>query len=230
MIHIFFPFFLYVVIIVCFTAYSKSLRKPIKIPTWFMSIYNIFNSMINLFIVYNLNPIFNTKFGFNLPYTTSVHQMLYLHYLTKYLDFTDTIIMILRHKWNQVHFLQLFHHSTIGVVWAYILQQAPHPSASIAFGALANSFIHFVMYLHYFVTGIGYKNPFKKWMTTLQILQFSICFIHSIAYIRQYPEKKHQALLQTLYMTAMLLLFYVYVYLGRSNTNPFCKNLRLKEQ
>lgn len=25
--------------------------------------------------------------------------------------------MILRHKWNQVHFLQLFHHATIGVVW-----------------------------------------------------------------------------------------------------------------
>ena len=138
MLNLFKTFISYVGIVSVLTVYSKARHIPIKINNSIMLIYNGINSMCNLYIVWGLARYFmNFNFGMSIPYNEDIHRYIFLHYLTKYLDFFDTIFMILRHRWKQVHFLQLFHHSTIGVVWQYILYMAPHHSASIAFGALA---------------------------------------------------------------------------------------------
>jgi fatty acid desaturase 2 (delta-6 desaturase) len=207
-------FFQYIAIISAFTIYSVAKREPTTIDKRVIAFYNISNSLINLYVVIGLSPyVLNDSWGFHVPGDEQFKHYIWMHFLCKYIDFTDTIIMILKQNWNQVHFLQLFHHSTIGVVWHWLYYTAPLTTATWGFGALANSFIHFLMYLHYFVTSFGIKNPFKSIMTSLQMIQFAICLVHSAIVIMYVSELHTSAFVQTFYMSSMLALFYVYVYL-----------------
>ena len=206
-------FFLYFLTIGITYLYSSLKILPTKISKVFLILYNLTNSFSNLYIVLGLQTyILNNHLGFNFKLNDDVKYFIYLHYLTKYMDFVDTIIMILKHNWHQVHLLQLFHHSTIGVIWSWVYYTTPDISATVAFGAFVNSFIHFLMYLHYFVTCIGIKNPLKKYMTILQMFQFFICLLHSLYIIIMIPELYIFAYVQTFYMISMLVLFKIYVY------------------
>ena len=81
-------------------------------------------------------------------------------------------------------------------------------SSTISFGAFANSFIHFLMYLHYFITTLGINNPFKKYITRTQLLQFAVCLVHSIAVIAvEDIVPKRYAVIELIYQTTMLVLF-----------------------
>ena len=207
-------FFQYIGIISTVSIYSVAKREPSVIDKRIIAIYNISNSLLNLYIVFGLSPyVLNNSWGFYVPGDEKFKHYIWMHFLCKYIDFADTIIMILKQNWNQVHFLQVFHHSTIGIVWHWLYYTAPLTTATWGFGALANSFIHFLMYLHYFVTSFGMKNPFKSIMTSLQMMQFSICLVHSIITPFYLPELSTMAGVQTLYMLCMLSLFYLYVYL-----------------
>jgi hypothetical protein len=43
-----------------------------------------------------------------------------------------------------------------------------------------NSLIYFIMYSHYLVTSLGYKNPLKKIVTMSHIDQFYSCITRSV--------------------------------------------------
>ena len=43
-------------------------------------------------------------------------------------------------------------------------------SGGLGCSAIKDSFVHVCMYLHYFVTALGFQNPFKKWITKLSPL------------------------------------------------------------
>ena len=46
--------------------------------------------------------------------------------------------------------------------------------------AFSNSFIHVLMYSHYFLSSLGVNAWWKKYLTQLQLIQFVICFIQPI--------------------------------------------------
>lgn len=213
MIDYFTSFFSYIFIISMVTIFSNHNHYPFKIPKNIMLSYNLLNSLINLYIVIGLYPyIVNYNVGYSYPYNQTIEKYIFLHYLTKYLDFFDTIFMILNKNWKQVHFLQIYHHSTIGIMWHWVWKDNPNLSATCAFGAFANSSIHFLMYIHYAITTLGYRNPFKKMMTSLQMFQFCICLIHAICWNKNYPQYTIFGNVQICYMTSMILLFYLTVY------------------
>jgi fatty acid desaturase len=221
-------FFLYLGIIGITTIYSIAKKEPTKVPKSFIGLYNIVNSIINLYLVCGLyNYVFNKNFGIYNKSDDLLRYYIYIHYLCKYLDFIDTIIMILSHKWQQVHFLQLFHHSTIGVIWHWILTIAPNDTATWAFGAFANSLIHFLMYLHYFITSQGINNPFKNLMTSLQISQFIICLFHSFIGMIYIPSLFYASFVQIFYMLSMLILFYIYVFKKSKNISKINESTKL---
>ena len=115
-------FFAYVGLISMTSIYSSARRAPLQIPKSVIGLYNVSNSLINLYVFCGLSPyVLNSHFGIYTPADETVRYYVYIHFLCKYLDFVDTIIMILKHNWKQVHFLQLFHHSTIGIVWHWVL-------------------------------------------------------------------------------------------------------------
>ena len=47
-------------------------------------------------------------------------NVLYMFYLSKILDFCDTIFIILGKKWKQLSFLHVYHHLTIFAVSALL--------------------------------------------------------------------------------------------------------------
>jgi fatty acid desaturase len=224
----FYSCFLYISIVSICSIYSKSRYKTIKIPNTLIVDYNICNALINLYIVYGLYPyVCNSSLGMYKDYDEYVDFFIYMHYLTKYLDFCDTIIMILKQNWRQVNFLHIYHHSTIGVLWYLIWRDYSYISASVAFGAFLNSFIHFWMYIHYAITAMGYNNPFKTILTSLQMTQFSVVLCHSLYWIYCFPEYKYIGLIQTYYMLSMLILFYLYVYIKNTNIEYIVNNKNL---
>lgn len=210
----------YIAIISMTNIYSAAKKEPININKYLIMGYNITNSLINLYVAIRLSKyILNSSIGMNIPIDDTVKYCMYIHYLCKYLDFTDTVIMILKHNWKQVNILQLFHHATIGVVWLWVYNESHNVSSTVAFGVFANSFIHFLMYLHYFVTTMGINNPFKRYMTMLQMIQFSMGLIHAIYAPYYQPELIKFGIVQALYMVIMLILFYIYVYKTPTKTD-----------
>jgi fatty acid elongase 3 len=92
----------------------------------------------------------------------------YLFYLSKYWELLDTVVLALRQK--PTIFLHVYHHGImLFVVWswfAYPWMEAPW------WCSFVNSCIHTLMYYYYTVTVLGVSPWWKKWLTSLQILQF----------------------------------------------------------
>jgi elongation of very long chain fatty acids protein 4 len=108
---------------------------------------------------------------------------------------------------QQLTFLHIYHHSSIAVVWGYLLNVG-HGNGTAAFGCLINSFIHLIMYSHYLYTSFGFVNPYKKYITQLQLAQFVLCILHfACAYFYDTVYPKELTWIQLIYQIKMILLF-----------------------
>jgi len=214
-------FFAYVGIISITSIYSSARRTPMRIPTYAIGTYNLVNAAVNFYVMMGLSEyVLNWHVGMHTMVDERFRSLIYIHFLCKYLDFTDTIVMILKHNWKQVHILQLYHHATIGVVWHWLYETGPMTTSTWGFGAFANALIHFLMYLHYFVSSLGVHNPFKNLLTGLQMLQFAICLVHAFVCITLIPELYYPSFVQVFYMSSMLALFYSHVYKKKDVVAP----------
>jgi len=173
-----------------------------------MRVYNLSQILLCGYMCYGLycSP-FSDFFRINSTFSVDAEYFLFVHYLSKWLDYFDTIFMCFRKKDRQITTLHVFHHATIPVVWSILLffNQA---YGTTTLGAFANSFIHVIMYSHYFVTSFGIHNPFKKIVTQAQLMQFAVLIVHScVALIYEKEIKKRFCLLQTAYQITMLSMF-----------------------
>lgn len=178
------------------------LKKP-------LIIYNTLQILLNIYMISGLIgvPKLNNFFGLNTPFDDNLRYFTYVHYLSKYFDYCDTWFIILRKKQNQLSFLHVYHHSSIGIVWGLLLHNGVGNGTG-TFGCLLNSIIHLMMYSHYLWTSFGYNNPFKKLVTQSQISQFYLLFAHSIfvlLYENVYPIQ--YAWIQLTYQIQMITLF-----------------------
>lgn len=137
--------------------------------------------------------------GFNAAF------MIYFHYNNKFIEYFDTIFMVLRAKNNQVTFLHVYHHALMG--WAWFAVVKTWAGGDSWFGAWANSFIHIMMYAYYFMAAIGVPCPWKKVITKMQLVQFVICFVHGWSVIYYQTTPSWLALFQIYVMTTMFILF-----------------------
>eukprot|EP00051_Salpingoeca_urceolata_P029834 m.491181 g.491181 ORF g.491181 m.491181 type:complete len:270 (+) comp29420_c0_seq1:122-931(+) len=146
-------------------------------------------------------------FGVDTPFSATGEYFVFLHYLSKFLDFFDSLFMALRKKDDQLSFLHLYHHATIGPIWGLLLYLG-FGSGTSAFGACINSFVHVLMYTHYLVTSFGFRNPFKRALTSFQIFQFYMCIAHAVVVpLVQDRIPLYLATLQLAYHVSMVLLF-----------------------
>ena len=83
------------------------------------------------------------------PTESGMAVVLHLFYLSKVLDFFDTLFMIVKGNWRQVSFLHVYHHFTIFLV--YWLNTNAFSDRDIYFTVVLNGFIHFVMHSYYFL-------------------------------------------------------------------------------
>merc|ERR1711937_516144 len=98
--------------------------------------------------------------------------VLHVFYLSKVLDFADTVFMIAKGNWHQVSFLHVYHHTSIFLV--YWLNANTFYDADIYFTIVLNGAIHFIMYGYYFATTFNIPVPMfiNKSITNMQLIQF----------------------------------------------------------
>jgi len=106
-------------------------------------------------------------------------QVLYLFYISKTLEFNDTVIMLFRHSFSQVTFLHWYHHASVFVMWWFNV--AFYPGGEAWPSAWLNSFVHVWMYSYYLVSSFGYQVWWKKYITQLQIGQLGLFVIQGIS-------------------------------------------------
>jgi hypothetical protein len=189
-------------------------EKPVEISKGAMLFYNFAQVVINAYVAYAIAaPLGGAVWGIGHLDSPAIRYGVYLHYLCKYLDMIDTLIIVLRKKSDQLSFLHLWHHSTIVVVWGWVVHTWPTAaeggSAAYAYGAWINSCIHVIMYAYYGVAAIDRKlvAPIKKLITTAQLTQFASCIVHAISALFYDTTPVFYNAVQVLYHIGMLKLF-----------------------
>lgn len=165
-------------------------RKPMNIKS-FMIIYNAFQVLLSAYIcIQALRGGWWNSYSFRCQppdYSDSYRSEVMLHvvyvfYLSKFTEMTDTFCFVARKKYNQVTLLHVVHHGIVplstwpGVRWL--------PGGHSSFWGLINSFVHFWMYLYYLMAAMGPEYQkyiwWKRYITQMQMIQFILIFVHSI--------------------------------------------------
>ncbi|CAN8027890.1 unnamed protein product [Ixodes persulcatus] len=164
-------------------------REPMQLR-WIMVGYNFFMVAISLVIFLLLG--FYGWFGhYNwkcqpVDYTESSEAILMTHlswwyYISKFVEFIDTIFFVLRKKFTHISTLHVIHHGMMpmSVWWGVKFTPGGHST----FFAFVNSFVHILMYFYYGLAAIGPNMAkylwWKQHMTTIQMVQFIAIFVHS---------------------------------------------------
>jgi len=188
-------------------------RPPFAIKPYIFT-YNLYQCILNIWCVAAMcyevysNPIFTGIWG-NVPVKGAasfrISFLIWIHYNNKYVELLDTLWMILRKKNNQVSFLHCYHH--ILLIWAWFLVCKIETGGDCYFGATVNSFIHIIMYGYYTLALLNVPCPWKKWITTCQMIQFAVCFSHSCFVVINGNAPIILPLAQGFVMVNMLVLF-----------------------
>ncbi|XP_069769468.1 very long chain fatty acid elongase 2 isoform X2 [Narcine bancroftii] len=138
-----------------------------------------------------------------------VAKVLWWYYLSKAIEFMDTIFFILRKKNGQITFLHVYHHATMFNIWWCVLNWIP--CGQSFFGPTLNSFIHVLMYSYYGLSSIPSMQPYlwwKKYLTQAQLVQFMLTIIHTLsAVIKPCGFPPRCLLFQSSYMATLVILF-----------------------
>jgi len=167
-------------------------RKPFSMKGTMMA-YNLFQVIISTYIVLegwdagwgrHYSWICQNVEAGTEPTSTAMRMVSvsYVYLINKYIEFGDTIFFVLRKKDSQISLLHVYHHA-IMPIYAWI-QVRYLPGGHEIFVGLMNSFVHMVMYSYYLLSAFGPKmQPYlwwKKYLTQLQLLQFTIAIIRTM--------------------------------------------------
>lgn len=105
----------------------------------------------------------------------------YAYFICKLIELLDTVFFVLRKKHRQVSFLHVYHHAMMPICAWIGVRFVPggHPTLL----GVINSFIHIIMYTYYMLSAFGPNVQkylwWKKYLTSLQLIQFSIILVHN---------------------------------------------------
>ncbi|XP_037534765.1 elongation of very long chain fatty acids protein 5 [Nematolebias whitei] len=153
-----------------------------------MVLYNVGITLLSFYMCYELaRTVWHGGYNFFCQNTYSapevdkkVISVLWWYYFSKLLEFMDTLFFILRKNTHQVTFLHVYHHASMLNIWWFVMNWIP--CGHSYFGASLNSFIHVVMYSYYGLSAVPALRPYlwwKKYITQLQLIQFSLTICHT---------------------------------------------------
>ncbi|KAK6626398.1 hypothetical protein RUM43_006709 [Polyplax serrata] len=193
-------------------------KNPFKL-TWLLIPYNLSMALLNGYIAFELF-VASTRLKYSYicqPVTHINHKeelrianAVWWYYFSKLLEFCDTFFFILRKKEKQLTFLHVYHHSTMFSLWWIGIKWVP--SGSTFLPAMVNSCIHVLMYTYYALSALGPAVAkflwWKKYLTILQLIQFTTALIMGINGIRsgcEFPLWMQYILV--IYMISFIVLF-----------------------
>ncbi|XP_049624796.1 elongation of very long chain fatty acids protein 7 [Suncus etruscus] len=163
-------------------------RKPFELKKAMIT-YNFLIVLFSLYLCYEfVMSGWGTGYSFrceivdysNSPKALRMVHTCWLYYFSKFIELLDTIFFVLRKKNSQVTFLHVFHHTIMPWTWWFGVKFAAGGLGT--FHAFVNSAVHVVMYSYYGLSALGpaYQKYlwWKKYLTTLQLVQFIIVSIH----------------------------------------------------
>lgn len=206
--------------IICFIGprFMKN-RKPYDFGL-FLSAYNFALVGLNYYIMkelisasaaakysYICTPVRHDSYDVN---EMRIANALWWYYFSKLIELLDTIFFMLRKKSRQITVLHVYHHSTMPILWWIGVKWVP--GGQSFFGAMLNSGIHVIMYAYYGLAALGPSMQqylwWKKYITMLQLTQFSLAIAHtgrSIYSGCEFPNWMHWALIG--YSFSFIILF-----------------------
>lgn len=160
---------------------------------------------------------------------------LWWFYFSKFIEYTDTFIFILRKKNNQISFLHVYHHATMFPLWWIGVKWVAGGNSFMP--AMLNSIIHTIMYSYYGLSACGPSvQPYlwwKKYLTKLQLFQFFICLFSCVTSLYvdcDFPKWMHYALLfYAMSLIALFLNFYIHAYIKGKKSHVVSNGVALKE-
>ncbi|XP_032521251.2 elongation of very long chain fatty acids protein 4-like [Danaus plexippus] len=147
-------------------------------------------------------------------------KVCYVYFCIKLTDLFDTLFFVLRKKQNQVSFLHVYHHwGMVAVSWSMVKWL---PGGHTSLLVPINSIVHIIMYTYYMLTtwDDAYKKSlwWKKYVTQIQIIQFTLLLIHFTALVLiedcPFPRVPSYILIpQNLFMVLLFSEFYYRSYI-----------------
>ena len=160
-----------------------SWREPFELMAVLKG-YNAVQIAVSAFMTFNfainLSPW--NPFMLNTEFTEHVERWCFFHYIAKYLDLFETVVIVLRKRNSQLTTLHLFHHSSILIIWGFLLQ-AGLANGTASFGAFINSLVHTLMYGYLYGHGDSSSCMVvinKNSVVICQIGQFISCIAHAV--------------------------------------------------
>jgi len=108
-------------------------------------------------------------------------NMTWWYFFSKYIDYLDSIFFVLRKKFSHLSTLHVVHHGIMPFTawWGIRFVGGGHTT----FCGFLNMGVHVVMYFYYFLSAFGPKVQkylwWKRYLTTLQLVQFVTFFLHA---------------------------------------------------
>lgn len=141
-----------------------SARKDIVSLRPFQYVYNAFQVLLCGYLTIR-TAVVASSMGYSLvcnqfdPYNAAgeLPMLLYVFYLSKLLDFADTVFIIMHKKDKQLSFLHLYHHVTIFSI--YWMNANVFYQGDIYYTIVANGGVHTIMYFYYFVSMFKERFP-----------------------------------------------------------------------
>ncbi|KAL5015665.1 hypothetical protein ScPMuIL_005254 [Solemya velum] len=214
-------------------------RKPFDLR-WLMVIYNL--SLVGLSVYMFLEILLGVldanydllcakfdKESWADPKERRIANVLWWYFISKAIELNDTVLMILRKKFNQVTFLHWFHHATMLNIWWWVMMFIG--GGQCWFGSCLNCLVHVAMYSYYGLSAIPAlkgKLWWKKYITRFQLIQFCCTLSHTLSGFYRgcgYPMWGQHLL--AWYMVLMLILFanfYIHEYIKRKNERSLKHN------
>ncbi|XP_045608802.1 very long chain fatty acid elongase 7 [Procambarus clarkii] len=183
---------LYIAVVTWWGPLYMRSKQPVSGLKRVMIVYNAFQVVFSTWIFYEggMSGWFNSyklfcqpcDFSDN-PQATRMLNIVYWYFFSKFIDFIDTVFFVLNKKHEHISLLHVTHHSLMpSSVWFGVLYQ---PGGHSTFMGFLNAFVHAVMYSYYLLAAMGPRvRPFlwwKKYLTTLQMVQFTAIFFHSLS-------------------------------------------------
>ncbi|XP_011152940.1 elongation of very long chain fatty acids protein AAEL008004 [Harpegnathos saltator] len=147
------------------------------------------------------------------PMSISMARWVWWVLILKITELGDTVIFVLRKKYNQTSFLHVYHHTaTLLLAW---ISCKYAPGGMWTFIMLPNCAVHVIMYMYYLCACLGPKVqkmiiPWKKYMTSLQLIQFAIMVAHTFQALLPACEPTRKPLAY-IYMSQVAFMFYMFL-------------------
>lgn len=224
LIEAFLPITIYLIIVFIGMFVIRKDRKllPSNILFFIKFFYNLCQIFLCCYMtVHGISLVIENNFNF-FPYfgknscnrfdavNPKMVNLTWMFWMSKILDFMDTILIILNGKVRQFSFLHVYHHITIySLFWTTI---AVTYDGDIFVPLIANSFIHSIMYIYYFLSMHNDNSKpifWKSYLTLLQLFQFSIMMTHAITnlYFGCSQTAPRQMMIYLAYILSLFLLF-----------------------